>query len=242
MKINKYIFLLVATTCIQLLEGKEYNPKKIFYGTICYPLSIINPPALAPLLYHGQEIPLTMPLSDQQPKKCTFEIVENRNLSHIYMIITEDFARPKNNEIIALETAAEFPYRLFKLTIITQELLCDNSTTKTTLQPQKSWLIQEMDNKEPVIKIPENTIIFFMDPSFVSLENVTWAIDDAVAKLPTIAFNNELDQKTLDATATKLLLSSYLDFRPLHKKVKPIQKTAHNRIISVPGPVNRFIG
>lgn len=241
MKINTYSFFLLFSFLCQGAIAMTAS-KITFFGTIQYPLSIINPPALSPLFYRGQEISINPTISDTTPKRSTYEITENKNIAQIYIIITEGLTLPKNNEFMAFETAEQFPYRLFKLTMAHKELICDNSITKTSIEPQKTWVIEELPHDQAVITLPENTIIFFMDPTFVTLQEVCWACNDTVCKLPTIIFDDKLDQKTLESLTKKVLLSSCLDFRLLHKKVKPIQKMAHNRIISVPGPQNRFIG
>lgn len=238
MHINTNYTLLFAFWLMAIVFPIQSNQKRVFIGSLQFPRTITNPPML-PLFYKGEQIDLISSPQELIPKKATYELHESAYCREFHILITEDLQQPKSNEIMALETSEQFPYKLFKikLGIITKQPEDNPAQNYTT---QYTWQITELDNTAS-IQIPINTIIFFMNPNFVQLQNVVWQANDTVCKLPTIVFAEHLDEKTLHMTATKLLLSSCINFRPLHKKVRPIQRTAHNRIITIPGPKNRFI-
>ncbi len=89
--------------------------------------------------------------------------------------------------------------------------------------------------------LPDNTLIFLMNPTFVEVVTESWRPDDATVPLPTLKFRDEIDEKTLHAVGARMVCA-LLDFKCIHKKpTKTIAAIAQNRTITVQNPLNRYI-
>ncbi len=218
-----------------LLASGSIQSKTIMVGWIQYPKDIENPPSLY-MFYKGREHPIDLEHAMQAPKKGFYEIYEQAAPAELYLVVTQDLQRPENvDELNHFRTSAQHPYRYFKL------------TRKKSLVEKKEvefWDIQEQSHKEKVIELPDNTIIFWMNPAFIEkLESDTWQPGDSVIKLPRIIFNASITKEDLNEVAAQSLFGAFLDFRVLHKKItKTIIPYANNRVISLPNPQNRYIG
>lgn len=244
MKLNKLLILLMLFTAHGI-----YAAQSVFYGLVHFPSKIENPPPLT-LLFKGSEYNLMLDKDSKVSKKGMFEIYDERDCAEFHILITENLKLPHTPDIECLETSKNHPYKLFKLTRrtktreITSPYSIDNCTFKPiiSLELVEYWEIAELDNNEPSIKIPDNTIILLMNPKFIiKLNSEIWHHDDAFIKLPHIIFDDALDEKTLQEVSTKMVFAS-LDLRCLHKKItKTTKSCAQNCIISVPDPLNCYV-
>lgn len=225
------LFLLVSILSVFLTT----QSKSIMVGWIQYPKDIENPPSLY-MFYKGREHPIDLEHSMQTPKKGYYEIYEQFMPTELYLIVTEDLQRPENaDDLHHFKTSAQHPYRYFKIT--RKKNMIDKKEVE-------SWQIEELETKDKVIQLADNTIIFWMNPLFIEkLESDTWQPGDSVIKLPRIIFKADISQENLNAVAARSLFGAFLDFRILHKKItKTTIPYANNRVISLPNPQNRYIG
>lgn len=223
-----------------------YAAQSIFYGSIQFPAHIKNPPPLA-LLFKGCEYTLMVDKDGTVSKKGTFEIYEEGDCHQLYLLITEHLKLPATPDIEHLETEAGHSYKLYKLTRCFKKrevpLIQEDPNAKPaiTLESIQYWEIEEVTSQDPSIKIPDNTIIFLMNPAFIAdIASEPSRSDDAIVKLPSIVFADSINEKALQEVSTKMLFAT-LDLRCLHKKITKTTKTyAQNRILSVPDPLNCY--
>ena len=219
-----------------------------YIGDIQFPMSIESIPPLPPILYKGTEHPIDLDFQGNRvPRKARYELYEHRMCQEFYMLITEYLKVPDSNDFAHLETSAKYPYKLYHIQRATKiKTIVDEHQTMSAVQPAvgeriEYWEIKELDNTNPEIAIPDNTIIFLMNPTFVDLISEPWRPDDAVIRLPTILFKNTLDEKTLHDIGAKMVCA-IVDFRCIHKKpTKTTTAYAQNRSIAVPNPLNRYL-
>ncbi len=222
-----------------------YAAQSIFYGSIQFPIQIKNPPPLT-LLFKGSEYTLMVDKDGNVSKKGTYEIYEESDCQQLYILITENLKLPTTPDIAYLETAIGHSYKLYKLTRcykkreipLSQE---ESSKPAVMVEAVQYWEIEEIKSDESSIKIPDNTIILLMNPVFITeITSEPWRSDDAVIKLPTIIFDDTINEKALQEVSTKMLFAT-IDLRCLHKKITKTTKAyAQNRILSVPDPLNCY--
>lgn len=232
MKTKLLFIALLSVFHIQCLTSLEN--KVLFLGTIQFPSEVHNPPTLT-VLYKGKEYQVE---SDNEGiTRGYFELYDTKNRHELYVLITEYLELPESADIQYLKTSQEHSYRLFKL--IRKKIPLekkDQSKSSRFNKPEfiETWIIEEMPTKES-IRIPDNTLIFFMNPEFIeTLQAESWHSNDNIIKLPKIVFRNTVDEKTLQDIGVKML-SALLDFKPLHKRsTKTSIMFTNNLRISLP--------
>lgn len=237
---------------VLLYSFNAISAQSIYVGSIQFPIKIECPPALPSILYKGREHTVDIDMQESRaPRKATYELYEDRFCQEFYVLITEYLKVPNANDFAHLETSVNHPYKLYhvqrssKIKTESDEHVAQQPTS-SSLQSLGNerieyWEIKELDTTNPEIAIPDNTIIFFMNPTFVDLVTETWRPDDAVIRLPMIMFKNTLDEKTLHDVGAKMVCA-ILDFKCIHKKpTKTTTAFAHNRSVAVPNPLNRYL-
>lgn len=240
---KKIIFLAIIFCCFQ-----SYSAQSIYVGKIQFPLSIECPPALPSILYKGREHTIDIDKQDTRtPRRAAYELYENRLCQEFYILVTEYLKVPHTNDFAHLETSDQHPYVLYhvKRMVTTKTLVDEHQTgTASPLLPGEKieyWEVAKMESKDPEIVIPDNTLIFLMNPSFVDVISESWRPDDAIIPLPIIKFKDTVDEKTLHAIGARMVCA-ILDFKCIHKKpTKTTAAFAQNRTIAVPNPLNRYI-
>lgn len=209
------------------------NATQVVYNmSVQYPVKILQRPSLV-AFYKGGEYLL---------KEGAFEIYDARNCTEFHIIITANIKLPHTPDITFLETSHDYPYKLFKLSRRSKTREVVGSQGPVQLEVIEYWDIQELVNNDPVIKIPDNSIIFLMNPAYIiKLASESWKPDDIFIKLPTLIFDETIDEKTLHEASTKMLFAA-LDLSVFHKKItKTVKHFAQNRILSVQDPLNSYI-
>lgn len=238
------IMIVFALSSLHMTDAASI----VYYNmAVHYPIKTIKRPSLV-ALYKGGVYAL---------KEGSFEIYDERDCDEFHIVITTNIKLPNSSEINGLETAEDCPYTLFKLMrkSKTREIQANHlSCAPVILGPVQLevieyWDIQEVktnkqdqESNHSVIKIPDNTIIVLMNPDYITkIVSEPWKPDDIFIKLPTLIFDETIDEKSLHELATKMLFAS-VDFSAFNKKVTKTSKTiAQNRILSVQNPLNSYI-
>lgn len=241
--IKKIIFLTILLQCADV-----YCAQSIYVGKVQFPLGVECPPALPAVLYKGREHSVDIDKHGTRlPHKASYELYEDRCCQEFYILITEYLKIPHANDFAHLETSERHPYTLYhaKRMITTKTLVDEHQTgTSAPLVPGEKieyWEIKTVDTPEPEMIIPDHTIIFLMNPSFVEVLSESWRPDDALIPLPVIKFKDSVDETTLHTIGAKMICA-ILDFKCIHKK--PTKTTAllsQNRTIAIPNPLNRYL-
>jgi hypothetical protein len=221
--------------------------QSIYVGKIQFPAGIESPPPMPSLLYKGGEHCVDVDKHDTRvPRRATYEIYEDR-LCEFYILITEYLKRPNANDFAHLETSDQHSYAFYHVKrMSTIKALVDEHQTGTSapLNPGEKieyWEITKVVKNDPEMVIPDHTLIFLMNPSYVDVVTESWRPDDAIIPFPTLKFNDSVDEKTLHAVGAKMICA-LLDFKCIHKKpTKTIAAIAQNRTIAVQNPLNRYI-
>lgn len=181
--------------------------KKVFVGSIQFPKlkSIPN----VRIYYRGNKIKSE---TDQDGKKVTFSISENKLLTFVYMLITEQIdSETENNTIKYFKIPPHQKYKLFAL-----ELLIDGDD-------RAQWRIREQQIPFKTRRIPDDTIIICYNPAFI--EKITGGTE---IELPKIYVKEDIvslvgSEAILHDKSIEILLSS-LDYDALHCNVKQAVK------------------
>ncbi len=241
--IKKVIFLAVILQCFN-----AYSAQSIYVGKIQFPVGVECPPALPSILYKGREHSIDIDKHDTRiPCKATYELYEDPLCKEFYILITEYLKIPNANDFAHLETSDQHPYTLYQVKRMTAtKTLIDEHQTGTSIplapgEKIEYWEITKVDSKDPEMIIPDHTLIFLMNPSYVEVITESWRPDDAIISLPTIKFKDSIDEKTLHAIGAKMVCA-IVDFKCIHKKLtKTTAAFAQNRTVALPNPLNRYI-
>ena len=220
----------------------------IYVGRIQFPACVESPPPMPSLLYKGGEHSVDIDKHDTRvPRRATYELYDDRLCCEFYIVITEYLKRPNANDFAHLETSDQHPYAFYHVKrISTIKTLVDEHQTGTSAplnlgEKIEYWEITRIEKNDPEMVLPDHTLIFLMNPSYVEVITESWRPDDAIIPLPTLKFNDEIDEKTLHALGAKMVCA-LLDFKCIHKKpTKTIAAFAQNRTIAVQNPSNRYL-
>lgn len=206
------------------LHRASNKPLFPFMSTLSFPHSIKHPERIG-VVYKGV-------VYKSDPQSPRIEILESRDATEFFIVVTQELTLPKNPAITHLFTAANQPYALYKIQRITQFEPAKNEHDEPT--PYYTWHIMRLESQQDVLRLPENSIVLFMDPQLVELETTTWKPDDIAIQLPTIAFKNINDEADFNALCRKMLFA-IVDINFLHTNATKLSKqVAANCIISVP--------
>lgn len=248
MKILKAL-LVVAFIAHQITPATQ----SIFYGSVQFPVKIKNPLPL-PLFFKGCSYTLMLDKDTTFSRRGTFEIYDERNSQQFYILITEKPPKPKkhdpnSHDIEFLEITNDHPYKLYKLIRASKTREVTTGTNNAlglkpiiSLEVVEYWEIDQPNHEEGALKIPDNTIIFLMDPAFIAnIVSEPWKPDDIFIKLPTLYFDEAVDEKKFQEASTRMILSA-LDLSVLHKKItKTTKPCAQNRVLAVQDPLNCYV-
>ncbi|MGE0206458.1 MAG: hypothetical protein AB7R69_01265 [Candidatus Babeliales bacterium] len=193
----------------------------ILLGSIQFNVSIDRELEL-PILFKGKEYSAKVETTGDS-HKAHFELYEEEKPETLYVLITDYLALPENTLVESLSTSPDHPYRFFKLT---RTILDDGTST---------WSIEEVISKQKSIKIPDNTIITFINPNVVEkIQPMPWHKESNILQLPIIKLKESITKAMLYDLADKMKLS-LLDFKFLHKKANLASiPYANNRMLSMP--------
>lgn len=253
---------LAATLVISTINNATQS---VFYGSVQFPLKIKNPLPL-PLFFKGGSHTLMLDKDTTFSRRGAFEIYEDRNCQQFHLLITEKPPRPNKHDsndahdpnkhnpndahdIEFLEIPRSQPHKLFKLTRAskTREVTGANNSTLgskpvVSLEVIEYWEIEQLNHEEDIIKIPDNTIIFLMNPDFITtIVSEPWKPDDIYIKLPVLHIDDTIDEKKFHEASTRMILSA-LDLSVVHKKItKTTKPCAQNRVLAVQNPLNCYV-
>lgn len=129
----------------------------------------------------------------------------------VFHIVVAQIKTPNSHVIKHLEVPEGVNYKHFYL------------QRKTDLNNPENykWALYETDGNKG-FTIPENSLIIFLDPSYINhLEKTVWKKDTNIIPLPTITFTKD---PNLEKASVKSILAA-LDTDPFHKKIKEQSKT-----------------
>lgn len=200
--------LFLALFLLPLVQSNyAFIEKKLFVGSIQFPKlkSIPN----VRIYYRGNKIKSE---TDQEGKKVTFSLSENKLSTFFYLLITEQIhSETENNTIKYFKIQTNQKYKLFSL-----ELITDN-------KGKSEWRIKEQQIPFKTGRIPDDAIIICYNPAFVEkivggteIELPKIYIKDNIVSL--VGSEDKLHDKSIE-----LLLSS-LDYDALHSTIKQAVK------------------
>jgi hypothetical protein len=220
------------------LPSQKATQNIVLLGTISFRHPIKTTVEL-PILYKGNEYEAKVE-EKGDTKKAHFELYEQEKPTELYILITEYLTLPTQANIEHLSTSSDHPYRLFKLTLSNEHDPENNahvlSLAKNELpEINEHWIMKEMDNSIKTASIPDNTIIFFMNPDLIqNLAPSIWQHESSIMRLPEIIFKEDITKEEVCDLAVKMKLA-LLDFKFFHKKTNSaFIPYANNRILSMP--------
>lgn len=147
----------------------------VYTGNYILPKNLTATPPLY-AYYKGTKIPL---------QKGAYSFTSATPITQLYCLFTQELAAPQAvlldspNTIRLFTIKKTSAYKCYKI-------------TKATSQ----WDIQEITlckNNEPCTELPENTLLFLMDPHLINtLENKDWQDTQGAIVLPSITFKNTI--------------------------------------------------
>lgn len=202
--------------------SRTMNQICIFSGRVLVPdkIEIAQP---LHIFYKGAyyEIPPSGAIHERNSVQ--FEFYEKEAVDSLYLLVTENLEQPQDNTINHFTTCPSAPYRFFKLERCSFNITA-TSQPKAKIEKMHSWRITELDSSLKKREIPDNTVIFFMNPAFVELlDSQSWAADSAVIKLPQIVLKKNIKQEDFDQILVKIALTMP-DFNPFHGKPSIVQR------------------
>jgi hypothetical protein len=122
-----------------------------------------------------------------------------------------------------------------------------SSTTTAVPIPKKindstyEWIVTELDNKEPIITVPDNTVVFLTESSWITVQPTIFDAQHPFRILPPIVYNEGIDAKLYELKAQEMACVS-MDFRPFHKKPpkKPCALANSQTVIQLPVTANQY--
>lgn len=214
---------------------KSSTTSSIFQGSVKFPTQVQDLPHLS-ILYKGNEYKIEVD-QDSSGNKGYFELYEQPRYNELYLIVTESLQSPKQNSIKCLKTSALFPYKLFKLTRSSKTIESDILESEEKTKQKRTiefWSIQECDNSKKDVDLPDNTIVFPMDPTVVlGLKEESWDADDNIIKLPTIMFQESLENSTMQDIAARVACA-LIDVKFMHTKLSMSEKMTNDRKLVLP--------
>lgn len=238
-----YCWCMPASS-VGLPLGTSLGQRSIFYGSIRLPQSVVSLPSISsltlpPLFYKGREYNIDI---DVQGKKVSYEIYEQRFCREFYIAVTTDLKKPCAN-VACLELTDHAKHKLYHIRRVLQKNSDDDSSEvpSSPLLYKECWEIVEVPPHDEQKKLPDHTIIFFMDPDFIDLQPTCWHVDDAFIPLPVIVFKEDVSEKALHEMGVKMVCVA-LDFKCIHKReTKTTTLFSQNRSVAIPNPLNRYL-
>lgn len=244
-----YVFLvaIVPVFCVAAVPQRTPVPKDpiTFLGSLEYPQSFKGEHKLS-ILYKG--VMYSIDIQKGSKKKAArgyYELYDNQMPRVLHVLVSEDLKLPDDGVIKYLQTSAEHPYRVFRLKQIEYK---ETSKTPlfTSLAPEGNapaqladsvmmmWDIEELPHSEPEWRIPDATIVLFMDPTFIAqLDTAVWDAVRPVVRLPRIVFKKDIAEDIFAQVLNKMQLA-LMNFKPFHAeptmKIIPYQ----NRTVAMP--------
>lgn len=208
--------------------------QRLMMGAFVFPAQVTHL-ATFKILYKGHIYSVDGDQIKQQiAKTAYFEVTEKNNCNELYILLTSDLQRPADVNIKTFKTAFNCDYRLLKLSRRGfTKMVEDNAETQESLQ-METWDMEELSNDEPIVDIPDSTIIIFVDPKWIAdIQPETWLADDPLIRLPRFVFVPEVTDAILDTIASKMRLA-LLNISPFHKpREKRVYQVASNHLVSM---------
>lgn len=216
-----------------------------FLGSLEYPQAFKGEHNLS-VLYKGIKYPIDIQKgSKKKAARGYYELYDMTMPRVLYLIVTEDLKHPEYGVVNYLQTSPESPYRVFRLKQVEYKET-SRSPLFTSLAPEGSvptqqadshmmmWDIEELPHTDPEWRIPDATIVLFMDPAFIEqLDTAVWDAARPVVRLPRIVFKKDIEETLFDEVADKMQLA-LMNFKPFHAeptmKIIPYQ----NRTVAMP--------
>lgn len=223
---KKLLLRAAAFLAIFSINAGTHQAQFPFMSTLHYPASIKHPEKIG-MVYKGMMY---------KSEGNSIEILEEHDATEFFILVAEELDLPKSPAVTHLFTATRKPYALYRI----QRITCVSEQKNEHENPTTyyEWQITRLENKHDSLRLPENTMVLFMDPELVALESSSWKPDDVVIKLPTIVFKHIEHEADFNALCRKMLFA-IMDIKFLHTDATKLSKqVAANCIISVP---NTFI-
>ncbi len=179
------------------------------------------------------------------PKKAIVEFYEKVYANEFYFLVAQDIKRPENPEIESLKTSPQHSYRLWHITAHRLDHT-DDVESQTTNSSNDGmlleWRVEEMDNKEPVIMLPDTTILFLWDPADIELRSVISDTLRPFRLLPTMLFDSKMTPESFRQKLDHMADIS-MDLKPFHKKIDQVRRVNvdSRTVVCLPAPPNRYI-
>jgi len=200
------------------------------YLQIAYPITVTNNPSPLPLFFKGNFSLIEPEKNSFPPYKALFEFYEEKPLQEIYFLFTPYLAQPQSLEVVQWKTSSDHPYRLFHavsrpytgnvLTVNEHDLVNTGTYSapiKNVSESLFEWVIKELDNSNSVIEIPDNTVVIFTNPNWITVRPILFDSAHPFRILPTVSFIENLETCTFLVKSQEMLFAS-MEFRAWHKK------------------------
>jgi hypothetical protein len=165
------------------------------------------------------------------PYKALFEFADDKSVFEYYYLVTPYLTIPKDLEIKHWETSPDHPYRLFHIscrpytgTIKEEQEL--STTASAVPVPKKisdsmyEWVIRELNNSKPILQIPDNTIVFFAEPSWIQIRPVIFDMQHPFKLLPSVVYANTVTEQQFTRKTLEMVWG-LIDFKPFFTKPSP---------------------
>ena len=185
----------------------DYEPVAVCLGNVLFPRSV--DPDLN-VYYKGKKLPIDVFSKEKEVRNIPYSLEEKKSTQKIYMIICSEckFAS-QDNTIQYLYVPANVDYKFYTLSAARQ--YNENQEVQGYL-----WTVIEEQLLDDNI-IPDNTVIFLFDVSFVEGLNVkSWSQSSSARVLPEIIIKKSANQQDLSRAIIKARLAA-LDMDTIHK-------------------------
>lgn len=245
---SAFVFLTVILAYLDLCpfasrtsQVRSKDPITLL-GSIDYPQTFKGEHKLS-VLYKGTIHSIDIQKgTEKKVARGYYELYDSQTPRTLYIVVTEDLHIPEQGAIKYLQTSSEYTYRVFKLKPVEhvqeeRSALFASVENDAADNSMLSWDIQELPAQEEQWRLPDATVVLFMNPDFIDhLETSVWDSSRPVVRVPRIVFKKDIPENTFVEVVNKMQLAM-MNFKPFHAepamKIVPYQ----NRTVAMPSAV-----